>query len=41
MTESNPQNRSLGCARVSTYAQTLDAQLAQLRSCAVAQGGMY
>ena len=31
MTESKPQNRPLGYARVSTYGQTLDAQLAQLR----------
>ena len=31
MPEKNPSSRPLGCARVSTYGQTLDAQLEQLR----------
>jgi hypothetical protein len=31
MTETRLQNRRLGHARVSTYGQTLDAQLEQLR----------
>ena len=32
MTEKNPQNRPVGYARVSSYGQTLDAQLEQLKA---------
>jgi len=39
MTETDPEKRRLGYARVSTYGQTLDAELKQLlRLCAGVDG---
>jgi DNA invertase Pin-like site-specific DNA recombinase len=41
MTETKPQNRPIGYARVSTYGQTLDAQLEQLRTAGCTNRNIY
>src|SRR4051812_13751757 len=41
MTETKPQNRPVGYARVSTYGQTLDAQLEQLRAAGCSGRNIY
>jgi DNA invertase Pin-like site-specific DNA recombinase len=41
MTGTKPQNRPVGYARVSTYGQTLDVQLEQLRAAGCTSRNIY
>jgi DNA invertase Pin-like site-specific DNA recombinase len=41
MTEASPENRPIGYARVSTYGQTLDSQLEQLRKAGCSSRNIY
>src|SRR6201994_3522509 len=41
MTETHPEKRPIGYARVSTYGQTLDSQLAELRKAGCKSRNIY